>query len=557
MKKLLNIFILMILLASVSLIGCGGSSGSTSSTSDDSDTEDSDGGSSGSSSTPDTTQPSVDGISIEDAATAVEAGDPIIITFSEDMDSTTIAASAITLINTVTSEAVSADISLSGKIVTITPTVDLDFFTEYTLTITTGTKDSSGNSLDQSYTRSFTTGDGSWKTAKTINSAGLWPAVVMDENTNALFAWSIPSGATPGIYATSYTASTRGWSDETKIGSGVVTSFKMDMNTSGDAMAIWSISGRTYVAKYTDDSWETATAVDGIVDATTYGYQDIEIDETGNAVAVFAETHTAPTIGLSANIYTAATDSWGTPTSLWDDGVYGQVAMNADGVAMVVGTPLTSGGYTNAKASRYSSGSWSSPVSINSDSHDGTIYADMQVAMDPNGNTIVVWIQDNNVWTNKYTASTSSWGTAGLLETGSGAVFVPQIAFDVDGDAIAVWQQSDGTYTNIYYNRYSGGTWGGRTLLSDATSNATDPQIVIDRNNNAIVIWTQTNGSAADVYAIRYVAGTGLWGEPEVIDNTSYATHNPQIAIGGNGTATAVWYQQNEGYISIGANRFK
>ncbi|MBI2975162.1 MAG: Ig-like domain-containing protein, partial [Deltaproteobacteria bacterium] len=520
-------------------------------------TEESGGGSSGSSSTPDATQPSVDGISVEDAATAVEAGDPFVITFSEDMDSTTITAGTITLVNTDTSEEVPVDISSSGKIVTITPTVDLDFFTEYTLTVATGTKDPSGNSLDQSYTRTFTTGDGSWKTAKTINSAGLWPAVVMDENTNALFAWSIPSGATPGIYATSYTASTRGWSDEEAIGSGIMTSFKMDMNTSGDAFAIWSKSGRTYVAKYSDASWETATAIDSIADATTYGYQDIEIDENGNAIAVFAETHTAPTIGLSANIYTAATDSWGSPTSLWDDGVYGQIAMNASGVAMAVGTPLASGGYTNVKASRYSSGSWSSPVTINSDSHDGTIYAGMQVAMDSNGNTIAVWIQDNNLWANIYSASTSSWGTAGLLETGSGAASVPQIAFDNDGNAIAVWQQSDGTYTNIYYNRYNGTAWGGATLLSNATSNATNPQIAIDKNNNAIVVWTQTNGSAVDVYAIRYVASTSLWGETEVIDNTSYTASSPQIAMGGNGTATAVWYQQNEGNISIGANRFK
>ena len=208
MKKFLNIFLMMMLLASVSLIGCGGSSESTNS--EDADSGGTDGRSGDGSTTLDTTQPSVDGESVENGATAVEAGAPIIITFSEDMDSTTITSSTITLTNTATSEEVSADISLSGKIATITPIVDLDFFTEYTLTVTTNTKDPSGNSLGQSYTRTFTIGDGSWKTAKTINSAGLWPKVVTDGDTNALFAWSIPNGDSPGIYATSYTASTRG-----------------------------------------------------------------------------------------------------------------------------------------------------------------------------------------------------------------------------------------------------------------------------------------------------------------------------------------------------------
>ena len=82
-----------------------------------------------------------------------------------------------------------------------------------------------------------------------------------------------------------------------------------------------------------------------------------------------------------------------------------------------------------------------------------------QVAVDPNGNAIVVWSQPdgtrNNIWANRFTPS-AGWGAAEQIETdNAGDAFGPHVAVDPDGNAVAVWFQSDGTRNNIWANRFT------------------------------------------------------------------------------------------------------
>ena len=57
------------------------------------------------------------------------------------------------------------------------------------------------------------------------------------------------------------------------------------------------------------------------------------------------------------------------------------------------------------------------------------------------------------MWANRYLPG-SGWGTAELIETEDlGDAEFPQIAVDPDGNAIAVWYQDDGTRINVWANR--------------------------------------------------------------------------------------------------------
>ena len=75
-----------------------------------------------------------------------------------------------------------------------------------------------------------------------------------------------------------------------------------------------------------------------------------------------------------------------------------------------------------------------------------------QVAVDPGGNAIAVWVQQDgpqeNVWANQYVAG-AGWGTAELIETGDGYARYPQVAVDPTGNAVCVWSKHDGTRENI------------------------------------------------------------------------------------------------------------
>ncbi len=123
----------------------------------------------------------------------------------------------------------------------------------------------------------------------------------------------------------------------------------------------------------------------------------------------------------------------------------------------------TDGGDDSTQSPQPTLASWGTAEVI--ETSDSVKTGGPQIAVDNDGNAIVVWVQKdgtNNTWANRYDGTTESWGTAELIENDdTGDAHSPQIAFDGNGNAIAVWRQ-DGTCTNIWANRYDGATesWG-------------------------------------------------------------------------------------------------
>ena len=185
-----------------------------------------------------------------------------------------------------------------------------------------------------------------------------------------------------------------------------------------------------------------------------------------------------------------------------------------------------------------------------------------QIAIDGNGNAIVVWDQFDgiryNIWANRYIPG-FGWGAAQLIENDDvGYAFVPQISIDADGNAIAVWHQWDGTRYNIRANRYIPGSgWGEAELIeTDDAGGAFSPQIAIDTNGNAIAVWFQWDGTRKNIWANRYIPGSG-WGTAELIEtNDAGDALDPQIAIDNDGNAIAVWNQWNGTRKNIWTNRY-
>lgn len=91
------------------------------------------------------------------AAVGVALAKAINITFSEPMDASTVTASTIAVRQGTTS--VTGVVTYTGSIATFTPTNDLMPNKEYSVVITTATKDMAGNALAAAFNSSFTTGD--------------------------------------------------------------------------------------------------------------------------------------------------------------------------------------------------------------------------------------------------------------------------------------------------------------------------------------------------------------------------------------------------------------
>jgi hypothetical protein len=112
--------------------------------------------------------PSVSSTDPVNAATSVPFNQKIAVTFSEAMDASTITTSTYTLVQGTVP--VSGFVSYSGTTAIFAPSGNLAPNTAYTVTVTTGAKDLSGNSLANNYAWSFTTGSAAVITPPMVSS---------------------------------------------------------------------------------------------------------------------------------------------------------------------------------------------------------------------------------------------------------------------------------------------------------------------------------------------------------------------------------------------------
>ena len=137
-----------------------------------------------------------------------------------------------------------------------------------------------------------------------------------------------------------------------------------------------------------------------------------------------------------------------------------------------------------------------------------------QIAVDTNGDAVVVWQQLDgiqNVWANHYLAGWG-WGTATTISDGAGDATAPQVAADTSGNAVAVWAQSDGTRDNIMANRYLAGSGWGTAALIETDNNGAPPTLKSVSPPTAMRWRCGSNPTAlrTNIWANRYTAGAGL-----------------------------------------------
>jgi hypothetical protein len=382
-------------------------------------------------------------------------------------------------------------------------------------------------------TRRFSAASGTWGTAQSIPGSftfggGLGHQIAVDPGGNAIVVWAQYNGLNSDIGTSRFSAASGTW---------------------GPLQLIETSAGSVGVG-------------------TAGGSPQIAMDAGGNAIAVWRQ-HDGQRDSIYANRFNAASGAWGTAQLIETDNAGGalspQIAMDAGGNAIAV-WEQSDGTRNNIWANRFSaaSGSWGTAQLI--ETEDAGSALSPQVAMDAGGNAIAIWQQSdgtrNNIWANRFGAATGTWGTARLIETdNAGTASAAQVAMDTGGNAIAVWQQSDGTRDNIWANRFSAasGTWGSAQVIETGTGTTVDPQIAMDASGNAIAVWRQFDATSDNVHANRFDAASGAWGTAQAIETSNQEAIGPQIAFDVNGNAMAIWSRSSSGIGVPGAivvNRF-
>jgi hypothetical protein len=304
-----------------------------------------------------------------------------------------------------------------------------------------------------------------------------------------------------------------------------------------------------------DGAWGTAELIE--TGAGFAGSPQVAFDGSGNALAVWWQDDGAVN-NIWANRFNGT--SWGTAELIETGAGFAgspQVAFDDHGNALVVWVQYdgTDAVY-NIMANRFNGTSWGTAQLIETGAGNATA---PQVAFDDQGNAIAVWVQYDgtgavtNIMANRFNGT--SWGTAELIETGSGNANAPQVAFDGSGNALAVWVHSDGAVDSIWANHFTGTSWGTAELIEIGAGNANVPQVAFDNSGNALAVWRQNDGSVDSIWASRFT-GTS-WGTAELIETGAGNATAPQVAFDDQGNALAVWHQSDGVVDNIMANRFK
>jgi hypothetical protein len=242
----------------------------------------------------------------------------------------------------------------------------------------------------------------------------------------------------------------------------------------------------------------------------------VAMDNNGNAIITWRQSD-GLNLQIFKSEYRGGV--WTHPSSLSDNispdgqGTFlPQVAMDNNGNAIITWYQFD-GSNDQIFKSEYRGGVWIHPSSLSDNISPHVWNSDAyspQVAMDSNGNAIITWYQSNGsktqifkseyrggVWT--HPASISDNISPDGQDTDN-----PQVAMDNNGNAIIVWMQSDGSNWQIFKSESRGGAWHHPASLSDNISpdgqKASNPQVAMDNNGNAIITWYQSDGSKNQIF---------------------------------------------------------
>jgi hypothetical protein len=193
------------------------------------------------------------------------------------------------------------------------------------------------------------------------------------------------------------------------------------------------------------------------------------------------------------------------------------------------------------------------------------------VASDNAGNFVVVWAGDSNpathapdtdIFLQRYNSAGSPLGGEVRVNTfTTGIQANPSVAMDADGDFVVVWESGpadtgidpgqDGSGFGIYAQRYNaaGAAQGGEFRINGTTADdQRAPRVASDANGNFVVAWHSANqdGSGFGVYARRYNnAGTALAAEFRANVFTTDNQLYPSVAVDSTGDFVVTWTSGN------------
>ena len=284
-------------------------------------------------------------------------------------------------------------------------------------------------------------------------------------------------------------------------------------------------------------------------DFSTYSYKDyVENTEWD----IWAHTlRLARPDAISQDSPAIATDGSGNTVVVWEDDRNGDSDIYAQKL--------------DANGNRL----WVTDVRINSDSGVADQWYPA-VAMDENGNAIVVWEDYRNgnldIYAQRLDASGNRLWTVGVRVNSDGGTKSqgnPAVAMDTGGNAVVVWRDSRSGKSDIYgqkLDRNGSKLWAVDVRVNSDSGTASQlyPAVAVDRSGNAVVVWRDDRNGDSDAYAQRLDgSGNKVWAVDVRVnsDSGTGCQGDSAVAMDGGGNAVVVWSDDRNGHDDIYAQK--
>ena len=208
------------------------------------------------------------------------------------------------------------------------------------------------------------------------------------------------------------------------------------------------------------------------------------------------------------------------------------------------------------------------PVPVGGELHVNTFTTgsqrDSATATDADGDYVVVWQSDNQAGDSAYGIYGQRFNAAGTPQGAefhvntftTNAQFAPAVAMDADGDFVVVWQSNNQTGDNgygIYGQRFNAaGTPVGAEfhINTYTTNNQSFPAVAMDTDGDFVVVWTSythTADSSWGVFGQRFNAvGVAIGAEFHVNTFTTDMQFVPAVAMDADADFVVVWRSDNQ-----------
>lgn len=486
--------------------------------------------------------PQIVAVSPAAGAIGVAFSEPVVVSFSELLDSATVAASITVAAES--GEPLAGTVELNGLDATYTPAGSWDYLSTYRIIVSKSVRDLAGNALEADFSSDFLTRDLQWTAtvavSTTTDNSAYASGPRIDIVGNAAFiAWDSISAwvsrrSLSGTWETPLKVSdpVGGTSEDTTVAV-----------LGSNAMVVWAqqnaglttidILGRTI-----DESG--LSAIQPIENTTAVVSSPVlGSDGDTSAVAAFAYSGTPKTIrGASF----AADVGWVNPTLIQyatSDGEFPRLSMSISGNSTAVWRQVV-GAETNVLASyRPSGGDFSPPVTLDVET---TFPVEMGVAARGADDALVLWLQSvggsDDLLASRY--SDGIWELPPLvISTASGAFCV---ATNEAGEALVVFPTS-GDYRSAHFR-------GGEVTYEPVgPAEAQRLACFLDAKGNGGYLWLDVAGGSGNMKFRRYLADSG-WSEAtlaESDDDGSVVEGSAKTGIAadcsGDGRAAATWFR--------------